>query len=82
MTAIVLRAADARVAAALSGMAQGIGYLLAAGGPLLVGFLRGVTGSYASAVALFCGLGLLAAVNAYGAGRALRIGGPATQPPG
>jgi CP family cyanate transporter-like MFS transporter len=40
------RAADGHTAAALSGFAQGVGYLLASTGPLLVGFLRSATGSW------------------------------------
>ncbi len=40
------RAADSHTAAALSGFAQGLGYLLAAAGPLLIGLLHSVTGSW------------------------------------
>ncbi len=40
---IVLRSADTETAAELSGMAQSVGYLLAAAGPALFGFLRDVT---------------------------------------
>ena len=47
MTAIVLRSPDAHVAAHLSGMAQCVGYLLAAIGPLIVGLIRDWTGSFA-----------------------------------
>lgn len=36
----VLRTADARQAAGLSGMAQSFGYILAAGGPLLFGLIH------------------------------------------
>ncbi|MCG7598624.1 MFS transporter [Halomonas sp. McH1-25] len=39
LTLIVLRSANSRLAGKLSGMAQGIGYSLAATGPLLVGIL-------------------------------------------
>ncbi|WP_448626541.1 CynX/NimT family MFS transporter [Geodermatophilus sp. URMC 64] len=41
-----LRARTPETTAALSTAVQGWGYLLAAGGPLLVGVLRGVTGGY------------------------------------
>src|SRR3954466_16087758 len=41
-----LRARTHETTAALSTVVQGWGYLLAAGGPLLVGVLRGITGSY------------------------------------
>lgn len=39
LTLIVLRSANSRLAGQLSGMAQGIGYILASTGPLLVGIL-------------------------------------------
>jgi CP family cyanate transporter-like MFS transporter len=70
LTLIVLRSSDIHVAAHLSGMAQGVGYILASGGPLLAGLLRSWTGSW-NVVALFClaiGAGLLA--SGLGAGRA------------
>lgn len=82
MTAIVLRSADARVAAALSAMAQGVGYTLAAAGPLCVGVLRGVTGGYGAAALLFAGLGAAGAACAYKAGRPRVLAAPATRPPG
>ncbi|MFG2006639.1 CynX/NimT family MFS transporter [Spirillospora sp. NPDC048911] len=41
-----LRAQDARVAAQLSGMAQGVGYVIAAMGPLAIGALHDVTGGW------------------------------------
>src|SRR5262249_20083239 len=41
-----LRAPDARHAGALSGMAQSIGYALAATGPILIGFLHDQTGAW------------------------------------
>lgn len=40
------RAADSHTAAALSGFAQGLGYLIASAGPLLIGLLHSVTGSW------------------------------------
>ncbi|MGO8078130.1 hypothetical protein AB9F41_37990, partial [Rhizobium leguminosarum] len=46
MTTIVLRSRDPDVAAHLSGMAQCVVYLLAAIGPLIVGLIRGWTGSF------------------------------------
>ncbi|RYY81902.1 MAG: cyanate transporter, partial [Comamonadaceae bacterium] len=57
LTLIVLRSRDAHVAAQLSGMAQGVGYLVAAFGPLLVGLLRGWTGSFEAAALLYLLLG-------------------------
>src|SRR5690606_24703202 len=70
MTVIILRSPDARAAARLSGMAQAVGYLLAAFGPLLVGVLHSATGSYAVTGWLFVALGLGAVLSGWGAGRA------------
>lgn len=69
LTLIVLRARDAHVAAQLSGMAQGVGYLVAAFGPLLVGVLRGWTGSFDAAALLYLLIGIALAAAALGAGR-------------
>jgi CP family cyanate transporter-like MFS transporter len=46
LTLIPLRARTPETTAALSTVTQGWGYLLASGGPLLVGVLRGTTGGY------------------------------------
>lgn len=46
MTVIGLRSATSAVAAGLSGMAQGVGYLLAVLGPLGAGLLRSATGGW------------------------------------
>lgn len=43
---IVLRTHDTRAATALSGMAQAVGYLIAAVGPALIGFVREVSGGW------------------------------------
>ncbi|WP_404809966.1 CynX/NimT family MFS transporter [Microvirga lenta] len=73
LTLIILRSPDAHVAAQLSGMAQGVGYVLAACGPLIVGFLRDWTGSFASSGLLFVFLGVAAALCGLGAGRARHV---------
>lgn len=73
MTMIVLRSPDSHVAAHLSGMAQFVGYLLAASGPLLVGVIRSLTGGYAVTAILFAVLGLGVALNGLGAGRAVLV---------
>jgi CP family cyanate transporter-like MFS transporter len=73
MTTIVLRSRDPHVAAHLSGMAQCVGYLLAAIGPFIVGLIRGWTGSFAWCAVLFVALGLGAAFNGWRAGRALYV---------
>lgn len=69
LTVIVLRSGDSHVAAHLSGMAQCIGYLLAAIGPLIVGMIRGWTGSFSATAVLFVLLGLAAAANGWFAGQ-------------
>jgi CP family cyanate transporter-like MFS transporter len=54
-------------------MAQCVGYLLAAIGPLVVGMIRSWTGSFAWCAVLFVILGLGAAINGWNAGRALHV---------
>lgn len=73
MTVIVLRSPDSQVAAQLSGMAQGVGYVLAAFGPLLVGILHSTTGGYSVSGWLFALIGIGVAVNGWGAGRAIQV---------
>ncbi len=73
LTVIVLRARDAHVAAQLSSMAQCVGYLLAAIGPLVVGLIHGWTGSFAWSAVLFVLLGAGTAVNGWFAGRAQHV---------
>ncbi|MFD5326131.1 MFS transporter [Streptomyces sp. NPDC127092] len=70
LTLIVLRSGDAVTAARLSGMAQTVGYLLAAAGPLAAGALHQTTGSWTLPIAAVLGVcatalavGLLAARN-------------------
>lgn len=70
LTMIVMRSPDARVAAQLSGMAQGVGYLVAATGPMLVGLLRAWTGSFRASALLFGVIGVALALAGAGAGRA------------
>lgn len=73
MTMIVLRSPDSHVASHLSGMAQCVGYMLAAIGPLLVGLIHSVTESYAATAILFVLLGIGVAIFGWGAGRALQV---------
>jgi CP family cyanate transporter-like MFS transporter len=70
MTVIVLRSPDSHVAAHLSGMAQCVGYTLAAIGPLVVGMIHGATGSFGWTALLFVALGLGAGINGWFAGQA------------
>lgn len=73
LTVIVLRSPDPHVAAHLSGMAQFVGYLLAAIGPLIVGLIHGWTGSFAWCAVLFVVLGIGAAASGWFAGRAISV---------
>ncbi|MFF8833935.1 CynX/NimT family MFS transporter [Streptomyces sp. NPDC015130] len=68
LTLIVLRSGDAVTASRLSGMAQTVGYLLAAAGPLAAGALHQASGSWTLPISLVLGVcaaslavGLLAA---------------------
>ncbi|WP_428640784.1 CynX/NimT family MFS transporter [Roseibium sp.] len=70
LTVIVLRTQDSHAAAQLSGMAQCVGYTLAAIGPLIVGLVQSWTGGFAWSAALFVALGLGAGVNGWFAGKA------------
>ncbi|MBV9785241.1 MAG: MFS transporter [Acidisphaera sp.] len=70
---IVLRAPDPHVAAHLSGMAQGVGYVLASVGPLAAGLLRGWTGDWQLVGLLCLVIGVLAALSGAGAGRAEHV---------
>lgn len=69
LTLLALRAPDAETAAELSGMAQGVGYVMAAIGPLAVGLIHQLFGNW-SAIGVLVGLiGLAAIAAGLGAGR-------------
>jgi CP family cyanate transporter-like MFS transporter len=78
---LVVRAADAETAAELSGMAQSIGYLIAAAGPALFGWIHDLTGGW-SAPLVFLGV-VLAGKVAVGvrAGRSGLVRAPRRQAP-
>jgi MFS transporter, CP family, cyanate transporter len=64
LTLIGLRSRTPETTAALSTATQGWGYLIAAGGPLLVGVLRGITGGYTGMfVLVIAGIGLMTATG-------------------
>jgi len=71
---ILMRAGDSATAARLSGMAQGVGYTMAAFGPLLVGVLHDRSGGWSGAGWLFVVAGLGAAVAGALAGRDRLVG--------
>lgn len=63
-----LRTRNAQQAADLSGMAQSIGYLLAAIGPALIGFLHDATNSWTVPLLLLVGASVLLFIVGLGAG--------------
>ncbi|TDC37503.1 MFS transporter [Actinomadura sp. KC345] len=73
---IGLRAHNAQVAAQLSGMAQGIGYLIAALGPLGVGALHDATGGWSVPMAGVLVVCLVMVVPGLSAGRVRAVGEP------
>jgi MFS transporter, CP family, cyanate transporter len=72
------RAPDPVTAASLSGFAQGIGYLIAAAGPLAVGFLHAATGGWIIPVLALLGVIALQLWAGLLAGRARVLPGAAT----
>ncbi len=77
---IMMRAGDSDTAARLSGMAQGVGYLMAACGPLLVGVLHDWDGGWGGAGWLFVVAGLGAAAAGALAGQDRLVGQPNRRP--
>jgi CP family cyanate transporter-like MFS transporter len=70
---IGLRSGDAQVAARLSGMAQGVGYLIAATGPFAFGLLHDVTGGWNVPVVLAIAIAVLEVLPGLAAGRTRTI---------
>lgn len=64
-----LRTADHVQAASLSGMAQGVGYLLAAAGPIVIGALHDTSGSWTGALVVLGVVDLAILVAGYLSGR-------------
>jgi len=69
MLLIVVRSPTTQRAAQLSGMAQGIGYLIAGLGPLALGLVHDLTGSWHAAGALFVAITAGAAAAGWIAGQ-------------
>jgi MFS transporter, CP family, cyanate transporter len=67
------RASDPVAAASLSAFAQGIGYLIASAGPLLIGFLHTATGGWTVPVAVLLGIAILQLITGWLAGRAATV---------
>jgi MFS transporter, CP family, cyanate transporter len=81
LTFFALRSPDPGHAAALSGMAQSVGYLLAAGGPFLFGVLRDATGSWKVPLALLLATTVCLLIAGMGAARDAHVGEPAPEDP-
>ena len=69
LTFFALRTPDPEHAAALSGMAQSVGYLLAAAGPFLFGVLRDATHAWTVPLALLFSLAVCLLITGLGAAR-------------
>ncbi|MBU9713109.1 CynX/NimT family MFS transporter [Evansella tamaricis] len=69
LTLIGLRAANGQEAVELSGMAQSVGYALAALGPVLMGYLLDLTGSSTVLLYVFLAVVLIMIAAGFGAGR-------------
>ncbi|HEX8416339.1 MAG TPA: MFS transporter [Methylobacterium sp.] len=77
LTILVLRARDAAGAAGLSTLAQGVGYTVAALGPLGFGLAHDASGGWGWPTLLFSGIAAGSLVCGLGAGRARYVGEPA-----
>jgi CP family cyanate transporter-like MFS transporter len=75
LTFFALRAPDPEHAAALSGMAQSVGYLLAAVGPFLFGVLRDATHAWTVPLALLLAVTVCLLITGLGAARDAHVQG-------
>jgi CP family cyanate transporter-like MFS transporter len=82
LTFFALRAPDSGHAAALSSMAQSVGYLLAAGGPFLFGVLRDATGAWKVPLTLLLTVTICLLIAGIGAARAAHVGASAPEEAG
>ena len=81
LTLFALRAPDREHAAALSGMAQSFGYLLAATGPFLFGVLRDASGAWTVPLALLCAIVVCLLAAGLGAARDVQVATPGAPGP-
>jgi CP family cyanate transporter-like MFS transporter len=81
LTFFALRAPDSEHAAALSGMAQSVGYLLAAVGPSLFGVLRDATHAWTVPLALLLAVTVCLLIVGLGAARDAHVASSATPTP-
>jgi CP family cyanate transporter-like MFS transporter len=75
LTLVVLRAHDSAAANGLSAMMQLVGYLIGAGGPVAVGVLYELTGSWVVPMTVVIGLAGSMALSGAIAGRPVTVGG-------
>jgi len=76
LTLVVLRAHDSSVTNGLSAMMQLVGYLIGAGGPVAVGVLYELTGSWVVPMTVVIGLAGSMALSGMIAGRPVTVGAP------
>ncbi len=79
LTFFALRASDPEHSAALSGMAQSVGYLFAAFGPSLFGLLRDATHAWTVPLALLFATVVGILISGLGAARDAHVGQPTAQ---
>ena len=79
LTFFALRASDPEHSAALSGMAQSVGYLFAAFGPSLFGLLRDATHAWTVPLALLFAVVVGILISGLGAARDAHVGQPTSQ---
>ncbi|VCU70885.1 putative transporter YycB [Pigmentiphaga humi] len=80
LACVSLRSATAQQAISLSGMAQSVGYLIGAAGPVVCGLLRDWSGSWLPALVLIMAMAAVQCWFGYRAGRPLTIGEHAPAP--
>src|SRR5699024_384539 len=69
LSLLAMRAKNAKDASYLSGMAQAIGYLIAAIGPIVIGYLHDITGTWQIPLLTLLGITILVIIFGLGAGR-------------
>jgi CP family cyanate transporter-like MFS transporter len=75
ITLFSLRVETAGQSVALSGMAQAVGYLMAAVVPIFIGFIHDLTRQWTAALLLMIALSALQVLVGYLAGRPVKISG-------
>jgi MFS transporter, CP family, cyanate transporter len=81
LTLITLRSPDAAHTSELSGMAQGVGYVIASAGPLLLGAVHDLTGGWTAPLLVLIALLVPLGIAGVGAVRDRHVGTPAAAEP-